>query len=66
MPPDRARAIREQVRQGHALLKNPPLLGAFSSVDEITGEIEKVRGINDRLKTLDKDVERQLAGQQSR
>lgn len=26
----------------------------------LAGEIEKVRGINDRLKILEKDVERQL------
>lgn len=66
VPPDRARAIQEQVQQGHALLKNPPLLGAFSSVDEIAGEIEKVRGVNDRLKILEKDVGRQLADQETR
>ena len=66
VPPDRARAIQEQMQQGHALLKNPPLLGAFSSVDEIAGETEKVRGIKDRLKTLEEEVEKQLADQQSR
>ena len=66
VPPERARAIQEQMQQGHALLKNPPLLGAFSSVNEIAGEIEKVRGINDRLKSLEEEVEKQLADQQSR
>lgn len=66
VPPDRARAIQEQMQQGHAFLKNPPLLGAFSGKDDIAREIEKVRGVNDRLKALAEDVEKQLADQQSR
>ena len=59
--PDRARVIQEQMRQGYALLKNPPLLGAFSSADEITREIEKVNRVSDRLKTLETDIEGYLA-----
>ena len=58
--PGRARAIREQMQQGYALLKNPPLLGAFSSVGEIADEIEKVQGVNDRLKTLEAEVAKHL------
>ena len=64
--PERARAIQEQLHQGYALLKNPPLLGAFSSVDEIAGEIEKVNGVNDRLEALEADVEELLAARQPR
>lgn len=66
VPPDRARTIQEQLAQGHALLKNPPLLGAFSSVDEIAGEIEKVDGISARLESLETDVEELLAARESR
>ena len=66
VPPDRARAIQEQLQQGHALLKNPPLLGAFSSVDEIAGETEKVNGVSARLEALEADVEELLATRQPR
>lgn len=66
VPPDRARAIREQLAQGHALLKNPPLLGAFSSVDDIAGEIEKVNGVSARLEALETDVEELIAARESR
>lgn len=66
VPPDRSRAIQEQMRQGYALLKNPPLLGAFSSADEIAGEIEKVNGVNDRLKTLETDMDEYLAVREPR
>ena len=66
LPPDRAREIQEQMQQGHALLQNPPLLGAFSGTDEIAGETGKVSEVNDRLKALEEDVEKLLAAQQSR
>ena len=66
VPPERARAIQEQLAQGHALLKNPPLLGAFSSVDEIAGETEKVDGVSARLEALETDVEELLAARESR
>ena len=66
MPPDRARAIQEQLAQGYALLKNPPLLGAFSSADEITREIEKVDGVSVRLKALETGVEELLATRELR
>jgi hypothetical protein len=66
VPPDRSRAIQEQMRQGYTLLKNPPLLGAFSSADEIAGETEKVNGVNDRLKTLETDIDGYLAARKSR
>lgn len=65
VPPDRVKAIQEQLAQGHALLKNPPLLGAFSSVDEIAGEMEKVDGISARLEALETDVEELLAARES-
>ena len=66
VPPDRSRAIQEQMRQGYALLKNPPLLGAFSSADEIARETEKVNGVNDRLKTLETDMDGYLAARDPR
>ena len=66
LPPDRAREIQEQMQQGHALLKNPPLLGAFSGTDEIAGETGKVSEVNVRLKALEEDVEKLLSVQQSR
>ena len=66
VPPDRARAIQEQLAQGHALLKNPPLLGAFSSVDEIARETEKVNGVSARLEALETDVEALMAASETR
>ena len=64
--PEQSRAIQEQMQQGYTALKNPPLLGAFSSVDEIAREIEKMSGISVNLKTLEMKVENQLAGQNPR
>lgn len=66
VPPDRSRAIQEQMRQGYALLKNPPLLGAFSGADEIAREIEKVNGVNDRLNALETDIDGYLAAREPR
>ena len=66
LPPEQVRAIQKRMQQGHALLKNPPLLGAFSGADEINVEINRVRQINDRLKMLEAEVEQRLAEQPSR
>lgn len=66
VPPDRASVIREQMLQGHASLKNPPLLGAFSSLDEIDREIAKMNGVGDRLKTLETEILEFPVDQQSR
>ena len=65
VPPERARTIQEQLAQGHALLKNPPLLGAFSSVDEIAGDTEKINDVSARLAVLETDVEELLAARES-
>ena len=66
VPPEQARSIQEQVAQGHALLKNPPLLGAFLNVDEIAGETEKVDGVSARLQALETEVEELLTARESR
>lgn len=66
VPPDRASVIQNQMLQGHALLKNPPLLGAFSSLDEINREIEKMNGVGDRLQTLETEILGFPVDQQSR
>ena len=64
VPPERAREIQELMGQGYALLRNPPLLGAFSSTDDIAREIKKVNGISDRLETLETDIEAYLSREQ--
>ncbi|MGI9228893.1 MAG: hypothetical protein ACR2P9_03440 [Gammaproteobacteria bacterium] len=42
LPPDQARQITTDMRQAHALLRNPPLLGAFADADGIKREQDKV------------------------
>ena len=66
VPPDRARAIQEQLAQGQALLRNPPLLGAFSDPDGIAREIDKVGEVSARLDALETDVEEMLAARDPR
>jgi Pyruvate/2-oxoacid:ferredoxin oxidoreductase gamma subunit len=41
-PPDKAKQISETVLSAARLIKNPPMLGAFSSVQQIQDEINKV------------------------
>ena len=57
VPPDQARAITEQMQQGHALLKNPPLLGAFHGVDDIRRELARVNSIAAKLSALEGTVQ---------
>lgn len=57
VPPARAREIQEQMFRGHSLLKNPPLLGAFSSVAEIAGEIRKVDEVRTGLEGLEAEIQ---------
>ena len=59
VPPEQARAIEKRMYQGHILLKNPPLLGAFSSVDEIGREIGKVDRVYGDLRTLEDELSRE-------
>lgn len=59
VPPEQARAIEKRMYQGHILLKNPPLLGAFSSVDEIGREISKVDRVYGDLKNLEDELSRE-------
>ena len=59
VPPEQARAIEKRMYQGHILLKNPPLLGAFSSVDEIGREISKVDGVYGDLRILEDELSRE-------
>ena len=41
-PPEQAREIKEILVNAHKLIKNPDMLGAFSSVDDINNELTKV------------------------
>ena len=56
VPPEQARAIEKRMYQGHILLKNPPLLGAFSSVDDIGRELEKVNTVYADLVNLEGEI----------
>lgn len=64
--PDQARAITEQMQRGYAILKNPPMLGAFSSAGEIRRELAKVTGMADKLSALETTVEEYIAAQEAR
>ena len=56
VPSGQARVIEKRMYQGHILLKNPPLLGAFSSVDEINRELEKVNTVLADLQNLEEET----------
>lgn len=64
--PEQARVITEQMQQGYAILKNPPMLGAFSSVDEIRQELAKVTRTTDKLSALETTVKEYIAAQETR
>ena len=64
--PDQARTIRDRMQQGYAILKNPPMLGAFSSAGEIRKELAKVTRIADKLDALETTVQEHIAAQEAR
>ncbi len=64
--PDQARTIREQMQQGYAALKNPPMLGAFSSVGDIRKDLARVKVIDNKLKTLEITVQEYIAARETR
>lgn len=64
--PDQARAITGQMQQGYAILRNPPMLGAFSNADEIRQELAKVTRIADKLSALEITVREYIAAQETR
>jgi len=65
VPPDQARAITEQMQRGYAALKNPPMLGAFSSVGEISKETARIKDIGNKLTALEITVEENIAAQET-
>ena len=65
LPPDQARVITEQMQRGFAVLKNPPLLGAFSSVEDISKEIIRVTETGNKLTTLEITVQEYITAQET-
>ena len=53
LPAAQARALTKQMRAGHALLKNPPLLGAFRNVEAMRRETAKVNSVTGKLRELE-------------
>lgn len=53
LPAAQARALTKQMRAGHALLKNPPLLGAFRNVEAVRRETAKVNSVAGKLRELE-------------
>lgn len=49
LPKDRAQSMRDEIGTAHRILINPPLLGAFSGVDDIKQELAKIERINQQL-----------------
>ena len=65
LPPDQARVITEQMQRGYAVLKNPPLLGAFSSVGDISKETTRIKAIGNKLTTLEITVQEYLTARET-
>lgn len=53
LPAAQARALTKQMRAGHALLKDPPLLGAFRNVEAVRRETAKVNSVAGKLRELE-------------
>ena len=53
LPAAQARALTKQMRAGHALLKAPPLLGAFRDVEAMRRETAKVNSVAGKLRELE-------------
>ena len=53
LPAAQAQALTRQMRAGHALLKNPPLLGAFRNVEAMRRETAKVNSVTGKLRELE-------------
>lgn len=53
LPAAQARALTKQMRAGHALLKDPPLLGAFRNVEAVRRETAKVNSVAGKLQKLE-------------
>ncbi len=51
-PPEQARTISQDMRQAGYLLKNPKLLGAFSSPEEIEQEFIQLSDVNVKLDSI--------------
>ena len=65
LPPEQARVITEQMQRGYAVLKNPPLLGAFSSVGDISKETTRIKAIGNKLTTLEITVQEYLTARET-
>jgi hypothetical protein len=50
---EEAAAINEQMKNGYALLKHQKLVGAYSSVEQISDELARVEFINDYLREIE-------------
>lgn len=56
-PPEQARTISQDMRRASYLLKSPKLLGAFSNIREIEGEIEQLSNINVKLDAIKQSLD---------
>ena len=65
VPPDQARAITKQMQRGYAALKNPPMLGAFSSVGDISKETNRIKEIGNKLTALEITVQEHITAQET-
>ncbi len=61
-PTEKAKHINETLLNAHKLLKNPYMLGAFSDVEEIQTEIEKVRFADKSLDQIHTMIETHDSG----
>ncbi len=62
LPRQQADAIEDKLLNGYKLLKHPPLLGAFSSVEEISEERAKVQGALDDLAQIEQELKKTNTG----
>lgn len=58
LPWQQADAIEDKLLNGYKLLKHPPMLGAFTSVEEISEERARVQGALDDLAQIEQELKK--------
>lgn len=58
LPRQQADSIEDKLLNGYKLLKHPPLLGAFSNVEQISEERAKVQGALDDMAQIEQELKK--------
>lgn len=62
MPKEESDAISNEMKNGYLLLKNKKLMGAYTDVESITDEYNRVEYLNDYLKKIEEKYREQRTG----